>query len=128
MSAPKRLFIFYNSFSSLLTENLHEQKHFLKAFNTCFVYIIFLCKMYNKKLLFTAIDGRSTYTNQIGKCKTVDSFYHTTINMVILMYIIFSFLYECLRVDVHVSTSITVHYHICYLSCMILWLINFDHH
>ena len=30
------------------------------------------------------------------------------------------FLYECFRVDVHVSTTITVHYHICYLSCMIL--------
>ena len=42
MSAPKRLFLFYNSFSLRLTENLHEQKHILKAFTTCFVYIIFL--------------------------------------------------------------------------------------
>ena len=42
MSAPKRLFIFYNSFYLQLTENPHEQKHFLKAFTTCFVYIIFL--------------------------------------------------------------------------------------
>ena len=31
MSAPNRLFIFYNSFSLWLTENLHEQKHLLKT-------------------------------------------------------------------------------------------------
>ena len=43
--------------------------------------------------------------NQIDKCKTVDSLCHTTINMATLMYIYF-FRYECLRVDVHVSTSI----------------------
>ena len=42
MSAPKRLFIFYNSFSLRLTENLHKQNHFLKTLSTCFVYIIFL--------------------------------------------------------------------------------------
>ena len=42
MSAPKRLFIFYNSFPLRLTENLHEQKHFLKTCYTCFIYIIFL--------------------------------------------------------------------------------------
>ena len=42
MSAPKRLFNFSNSFYLRLTENLHEQKHFLKAFTTCFVYITFL--------------------------------------------------------------------------------------
>ena len=30
--------------------------------------------------------------------------------------------------DVYVSTSITVHFHICYLPCMILWLMNFHHH
>ena len=42
MSAPKRLFIFYNWFSLRLTENLHEQFFFLKARSICFVYIIFL--------------------------------------------------------------------------------------
>ena len=42
MSAPKRLFIFNNSFSLRLTENLHKQKHFLKTLSTCFVYVIFL--------------------------------------------------------------------------------------
>ena len=42
LSATKRRFIFYNSFSLLLKENLHEQKHFLKIWSTCFVYIILL--------------------------------------------------------------------------------------
>ena len=51
-SAPKRWFIFYNSFSLRLTENLHEQKHFLKTWYTCFVYIIFLNKIYNKKNIY----------------------------------------------------------------------------
>ena len=41
-SAPQSLFISYNSFSLWLTENIHKQKHFLKAFITCIVYIIFL--------------------------------------------------------------------------------------
>ena len=36
MSAPKRLFIFYNSVSLWLTENLHEF-FFLKTRSTCFV-------------------------------------------------------------------------------------------
>ena len=41
LSAPKCLFIFYrpNFFSLRLTENLHERKHFLKTWSTCFVYI-----------------------------------------------------------------------------------------
>ena len=52
MSAPKCLFIFYNSFSFWLTENLHKQKHFLKTRSTCFVYIIFF-KMYNKKKIYS---------------------------------------------------------------------------
>ena len=39
MSAPKCLFIFYNSFS---LENLHKKKHFLKTWSTSFVYIIFM--------------------------------------------------------------------------------------
>ena len=38
---PKPVYFLYNSFSLQLTENLHEQKHFLKTFTTCFVYIIF---------------------------------------------------------------------------------------
>ena len=42
MSAQKHRFIFYNSFSLRLTENLHEQKHFLKTRSTCFVNIIVL--------------------------------------------------------------------------------------
>ena len=42
MSARKCLFIFYNSFSLRLKENLHKKKHFLKTWSTCFVYIIFL--------------------------------------------------------------------------------------
>ena len=46
VSAQKSLFIFYNSFSLRMTENLHEQKHFQKTWSTYFVYIIFL-KMYN---------------------------------------------------------------------------------
>ena len=41
-SPPKCLFIFYNLFSLRLTENLHEQKHFLRTWSICFVYIIFL--------------------------------------------------------------------------------------
>ena len=49
MSSPKCLFIFYNLFSLQLTENFHEQKHFLKAFTTCFVYIIFSVKCIIKK-------------------------------------------------------------------------------
>ena len=53
MSDPKRLFIFYNSFSLRLTENLHEQKHFLKTRSRCFVYIIFFGKMYNKETFIT---------------------------------------------------------------------------
>ena len=32
MGAPKHLFIFYNSFSLWLTENLHKQKHYLHVF------------------------------------------------------------------------------------------------
>ena len=48
-----------------------------------------------------------------------------TINMTIIRYTFF--LCVDLRVDVYVSTSIAVHYHICYPSCMILWLINFHH-
>ena len=52
----------------------------------------------------------------------------TTINMTIIIIYILFFLCMGLRVDVFVSTSITVHYHICYLPCMILWLINFHHH
>ena len=51
----------------------------------------------------------------------------TTINMIIIILYTFR-LSTGFRVDVYVSTSITVHYHICYLSCMILWLINFHHH
>ena len=42
LRAPKRQFIFYNSFSLWLTENLHKQKRFLKTWSTCFVYKIFL--------------------------------------------------------------------------------------
>ena len=42
MSAPKSLFIFYNSFSLCSTENFHNLKHFNKTISTCFVYIIFL--------------------------------------------------------------------------------------
>ena len=42
LSAPKCQFIFYNPFSLCSTKNLHEQKHFLKIWYTCFVYIIFL--------------------------------------------------------------------------------------
>ena len=55
MSAPKRLFILYNSFSLRLIENLHEQKHFLKAFTTHVLFIAFFCEMYNKEKLFTAL-------------------------------------------------------------------------
>ena len=44
MSAPKRLFIFYNSFSLRLTENLHEQKHLLHV-----LFLSFFCEMYNKE-------------------------------------------------------------------------------
>ena len=47
------MFIFHNSFSLRLTENLHEQKHFIKTRSTCFVYIIFFLKCIIKKS-FTA--------------------------------------------------------------------------
>ena len=36
-SAPKTRFIFYISFSLEVTENLHEQKYFLKRCSSCFV-------------------------------------------------------------------------------------------
>ena len=52
MSAFKHLFIFYNSFSLLLTENLHKHKHFLKTLSTI-LCISFFCKIYNKEKLFT---------------------------------------------------------------------------
>ena len=42
LSASKSRFIFYNSFSLRLTENLHEQKHFHQRCASCFVYNIFL--------------------------------------------------------------------------------------
>ena len=52
----------------------------------------------------------------------------TTINMTIFIYILF-FLCMGLRVDVHVSTSITVHYNICYhASIYDFMIINFHHH
>ena len=39
------------------------------------------------KHLYVTLDysrfGVIPYTNQINKCKTIDSFYHTTINMAI---------------------------------------------
>ena len=54
MSAPKCLFIFYNSFSLQLTENLHKQKHFLKHYLHV-LFISFFCKMYNKGKLFTLV-------------------------------------------------------------------------
>ena len=45
------------------------------------------------------------------------------------VYLYTFFLCMGLLVDVYVSTSITaVYYHICYLPCVILWLINFHHH
>ena len=51
MSAPKRLFIFYNSFYLRLTENLYEQKHFLKH-DLHVLFISFFSKMYNKKIIY----------------------------------------------------------------------------
>ena len=50
----------------------------------------------------------------------------TTINMTIIIYIT-SFLCVGQCLDVYISTSITVHYHISCLKCMILLLINFHH-
>ena len=39
LEAPKCLFIFYRSFSLRLTENLHEQKHFLK--NMIYIFCLY---------------------------------------------------------------------------------------
>ena len=49
-------------------------------------------------------------------------------SLILIIIYIYFFLCMGLRVDVYVSTSITLHYHICFLPCMILWLINFHHH
>ena len=55
---------------------------------------------------------------QIDYCKIADSnYYH---NKYDYHYLYNIFLCMGLHVDVYVSTSITVHYHICYLPCMIL--------
>ena len=54
MSAPKHMFIFYNSFSLRLTENLHKQKHFLKYYLPV-LCISFFCTMYNKEKLLTPL-------------------------------------------------------------------------
>ena len=40
-SAPQNRFIF-NNFYLQLTENFHEQKHFLKKRSSCYVYNIFI--------------------------------------------------------------------------------------
>ena len=62
MSAPKRLFIFYNSFSLRLTENLHEQKTFSQ--NTicmfCLYHFSLMCII---KKIFILV--RSTYSSYI---------------------------------------------------------------
>ena len=58
MSAIKCLFIFYNMFFLRLTENLHEQKHFLKHLLHV-LFISFFCEMYNKEKLFTAMNSRA---------------------------------------------------------------------
>ena len=59
MSAPKRLFIFYNSFSLQLTENLHKQKHDLHL-----LFIIFFSKMYNKQIYLSKDDTLNGVTVQ----------------------------------------------------------------
>ena len=56
MSAPKRLFIFYNSFSLWLTEYLHEQKYFLKQ-DLHVLFVSFFFRMYNKEQIFTLIQS-----------------------------------------------------------------------
>ena len=58
MRVPKRLFLFYASFSLRLTENLHEQKHFLKNIYMFCLYN-FSLKCTIKKLF---VDGRLTFT------------------------------------------------------------------
>ena len=54
MSAPKCLFIFNNSFSLRLTENLHKQKKFSNH-DLHVLFIQFFSKVDNKEKLFTAI-------------------------------------------------------------------------
>ena len=58
MSALKCLFIFYNSFSLRLTENFTNTNIFSK-YVLHVLFILFFCKMYNKKLLLST--GRSRY-------------------------------------------------------------------
>ena len=88
-SAPKRRFIFYSSFSLRLAKNL-KQKHFLKRWSTCLVYIIFL-KMYNiffywcndplnMGLFFSfTFCGNITSGRVIWDCKTILGFKKLTL-------------------------------------------------
>ena len=56
MSVPKHLFIFYNSFSLRLTENLHKQNIFSQHYLHV-LFTSFFCKLYNKEKLFTAVQS-----------------------------------------------------------------------
>ena len=68
MSAPKCLFILYNSFSLRLTENLHKQKSFLKTLSTCFVINIIYIKAYKpKKESLPLTVGGTSEKNNIAK-------------------------------------------------------------
>ena len=61
----------WNSFGYICTRALHS----FRSFTHC--------------RAASTVNSYGSYTNQIDKCKTVDSFNHTTINMANLMYIIF---------------------------------------
>ena len=52
MSPPKCLFIFYNSFSLRLTENLHEQKTFSQNMIYMFCLYNFFVKCIIKKIVY----------------------------------------------------------------------------
>ena len=95
------------------------------------------CQMYNKnstnEIYETLVSyfvlkqayGNSPrcYMNQIDYCKIINPSHHyhnQYDNYYIYIYMNLFFICMVLLVDVYVRTSITVHYHICYLRCMIL--------